>query len=172
MNQDMLRIIDSIARDRNVDKESLFYDIEQAMISAARKHFNAIDTEEFTCELDRMTGKITLWRGEEELDLATLGRIPAQTAKQVMIQRFREDERQSIYSEFADTVDELVVDARALVLAEALDHHLLGGLGGDAAELFERDLLLTSKDTDRAVHAVHLGVEVLGVHGVEVLASG
>ena len=105
---EMMRLIDSISRDRNVDKESLFTDIEQAMVSAARKHFNAVDTEEFTCELDRMTGKISLWRGEEEISLEALGRIPAQTAKQVMIQRFREDERVSIYNEFIDRVGELV----------------------------------------------------------------
>ncbi|MEE9212942.1 MAG: transcription termination factor NusA [Phycisphaeraceae bacterium] len=105
--QEMLRLIDSISRDRNVDKESLFTDIEQAMVSAARKHFNAVDTEQFTCELDRMTGAIRLWRGEEEIGLEALGRIPAQTAKQVMIQRFREDERTSIYNEFVERVGEL-----------------------------------------------------------------
>src|SRR5690554_2117105 len=97
MNQDMLRIIDSIARDRNVDKESLFYDIEQAMISAARKHFNADDPEEFACNVDRLTGEINVFHQGEKIPLASLGRIPAQTAKQVMIQKFREDERASIY---------------------------------------------------------------------------
>lgn len=105
---EMIRQIDSIARDRNVDKDTLFSDIEQAMVSAARKHFNAVDTDEFICEIDRLTGKITLWREQEEIPLDSLGRIPAQTAKQVMIQRFREDERQSIYDEFADRVGELV----------------------------------------------------------------
>ena len=106
-NAEMLRLIDSISRDRNVDKESLYRDIEQAMVSAARKHFNAVDTEEFTCELDRITGKITVFREQEEIPLEVLGRIPAQTAKQVMIQRFREDERTSIYNEFIDRVGEL-----------------------------------------------------------------
>jgi len=106
-NAEMLRLIDSISRDRNVDKESLFSDIEQAMVSAARKHFNALDTDEFTSEVDRLTGQIRVWRDEEEIDLADLGRIPAQTAKQVMIQRFREDERASIYNEFIDRVGEL-----------------------------------------------------------------
>ncbi len=108
MNQEMLRIIDSIARDRNVDKESLFVDIEQAMISAARKHFNALDTEEFTCEVDRLNGAITLFRSGEEIPLSTLGRIPAQTAKQVMIQKFREDERASIFDEFNDRIGEII----------------------------------------------------------------
>jgi len=107
-NQEMLRLIDSISRDRNVDKEALYSDIEQAMVSAARKHFNAVDTEQFTSELDRMTGKIRLWRDSEEISLESLGRIPAQTAKQVMIQRFREDERTSIYNEYIDRVGELV----------------------------------------------------------------
>ncbi|MDH3582658.1 MAG: transcription termination factor NusA [Phycisphaerae bacterium] len=108
MNQDMLRIIDSIARDRNLEKESLFFDIEQAMVSAARKHFNADDTEDFSCDVDRMTGEITIARGGDAIPLATLGRIPAQTAKQVMIQKFREDERASIFAEFSERVGELV----------------------------------------------------------------
>ena len=58
--QELIRLVDSISRDRNVDKESLYTDIEQAMVSAARKHFNALDTEDFTCELDRLSGKITI----------------------------------------------------------------------------------------------------------------
>ncbi|MCX5661242.1 MAG: transcription termination factor NusA [Planctomycetota bacterium] len=105
--QELLRLLDSISRDRNVEKESLYKDIEQAMVSAARKHFNAVDTEEFRAELDRIGGKIRLWRGETEIPLESLGRIPAQTAKQVIIQRFREDERSSIYNEFVDRVGEL-----------------------------------------------------------------
>ncbi|MEX0887047.1 MAG: transcription termination factor NusA [Phycisphaeraceae bacterium] len=105
--QEMLRLVDAISRERNVEKESLFVDLEQAMVSAARKHFNAVDTEEFSAEVDRINGKIRIWRGEEEIGLETLGRIPAQTAKQVMIQRFREDERSSIYNEFIDRVGEL-----------------------------------------------------------------
>ncbi len=106
--QEFLRLIDAISRDRNVDKESLYRDVEQAMVSAARKHFNAVDTEEFSAELDRISGKIRVYRGEDEIPLESLGRIPAQTAKQVMIQRFREDERTSIYNEYADRVGELI----------------------------------------------------------------
>lgn len=105
---EMLRLIDAISRDRNVEKEVLFQDLEQAMVSAARKHFGALDTDEFTCELDRLTGRITLWREDEEIPIEELGRIPAQTAKQVMIQRFREDERASIYNEYIDRVGDLI----------------------------------------------------------------
>ena len=105
---ELLRGIDAISRDRNVEKESLFVDLEQALVSAARKHYNAVDTEDFSAQIDRLNGAIHLFRGAEEIPLEELGRIPAQTAKQVMIQRFREDERTSIYNEFVDRVGELV----------------------------------------------------------------
>ena len=118
MNRETLAILDSIARERNIDRELLIHDLEQAMVSAARKHFNAIDTEEFGCEIDRLSGGITLWReleegGRENIDLKTLGRIPAQTAKQVMIQKFREDERNSLLEEFGKRQGELVTGTAA-----------------------------------------------------------
>jgi N utilization substance protein A len=117
MNSETLRILDSIARDRNVDREHLIRDLEMAMMSAARKHFDSLDAEEFGCEMDRLSGKITIWRnvmndeGEiidrEDIPIERLGRIPAQTAKQVMIQKFREDERNSLMEEFAKRQGEI-----------------------------------------------------------------
>jgi N utilization substance protein A len=118
MNRETLAILDSIARDRNIDRELLIHDLEQAMVSAARKHFNSLDTEEFGCEIDRLSGGITLWREledgtKEPIDLKSLGRIPAQTAKQVMIQKFREDERNSLLEEFGKRQGELVTGTAA-----------------------------------------------------------
>ncbi len=113
MNTETLRILDSIARDRNIDRDVLINDIEQAMISAARKHFNSLDLEEFGCEMDRLTGRITVWRNlpdgtRQDIPMEALGRIPAQTAKQVMIQKFREDERTSLLDEYSKRQGELV----------------------------------------------------------------
>ena len=113
MNSETIRFIDAIARDRNVDRELLLRDLEQAMISAARKHFNSLDTEEFACKVDPISGEITLWQLNEDgsadvIPLEKLGRIPAQTAKQVMIQRFRDNERASILDEFGKRIGEIV----------------------------------------------------------------
>lgn len=117
MNSETLRILDSIARERNIERDVLIADIEQAMVSAARKHFNSLDAEEFGCQMDRTTGALTIWRNRtddlgnvtrEMIPIETLGRIPAQTAKQVMIQRFREDERESLLEEFSKRQGELV----------------------------------------------------------------
>ncbi len=108
--QEMIRIIDSIARDRNIERDVLISDLETAMVSAARKFFNTLDTEEFTCKVDRVSGAMTLLRHGQPLETppATFGRIAAQTFKQVMIQKFREDERASLYEDFSKRVGEIV----------------------------------------------------------------
>ena len=108
--QEMMRILDSIARDRNIDRSLLIEDLEQAMVSAARRHFNTLDAEEFTCTLDALNGEMTLFRHGEPMEMTPedFGRIAAQTFKQVMIQRFRDDERSSIYEEFSKRVGEIV----------------------------------------------------------------
>jgi N utilization substance protein A len=108
-SQEMMRLIESIARDRGVEREVLIHDLEQAMITAARKFYNSIDIEEFNCTIDRITGEMKLTRQGEPLDMSpeAFGRIAASTFKQVMIQKFREDERQSIYDQFIKRVGEL-----------------------------------------------------------------
>jgi N utilization substance protein A len=112
MNRETLQIIETIAKQRKIDKTVIIADLEQAMVSAARKHFNSLDTEEFSCNMDMLSGEICIWRhldgGAVEIPLSDLGRIPAQTFKQVMIQRFREDERSGIFDEYIDKAGDLI----------------------------------------------------------------
>ena len=130
---DMIRLLDSIAQDRNIDRNLLLQDLEEAMKSAARKHFNSLDVEEFGCRVDPMSGEITMWRNvyddlddpeapvrPEPIALEDLGRIPAQTAKQVMIQRFREDERDALMADFAKRKGEIVTGTMQRVEGGAL----------------------------------------------------
>ncbi len=122
--QEMMRILDSIARDRNIDRALLIRDLELAMVSAARKHFNTLDPEEFTCVVDQINGKIDIRRHGEPLEMSpeAFGRIAAQTFKQVMIQKFRDDERTSILDEFTKRVGDIATgtaqryEARSLIV--------------------------------------------------------
>ena len=107
MSQELLRIVENIARDKNIDKESIFVDLEEAMVSAARKHFGEPESN-IVVNIDRSNGKITASKDDEEIDIKRLGRIPAQTAKQVMIQKIRADERDSIYAEFVQRKGEII----------------------------------------------------------------
>ena len=108
MSQELIRIVDGIARDKGIEREQIYADIEQAIASGFRKHFDTEDTSEFQVHLDRMTGQITATRNGEPLDLKVVGRIGAQTVKQVIIQLIRADERGSIYEEFKDRVGTIV----------------------------------------------------------------
>ena len=107
MSQELLRIVDSISRDKNIDRENILGDLEAAMESAARKQFGEI--EEVDVKIDRANGEIHVHLDGQEIDIRKLGRIPAQTAKQVMIQKLREDERGSIFAEYQGRVGEVVI---------------------------------------------------------------
>lgn len=106
MNQELLRIVDSIARDKNIEKESIFLDIEAALLSAARKFYGEAD--DVNCTIDRMTGDIEVSKDGTLIDYREFGRIAAQTAKQVLIQKIRENERSSIFEEYADRKGQII----------------------------------------------------------------
>ena len=106
MNSDLLRIVDAISRDKNIDKESVFVDLEMAMVSAAHKSYGPSD--DCSIKIDRLSGEITAIYEGEPIEMKELGRIAAQTAKQVMIQRIREAERGSIYEEFSERVGTII----------------------------------------------------------------
>ena len=110
MNQELVRIVDSIARDKNIDKEAVFVDLEEAMVSAVRKHFGEPESE-IVVHIDRASGQVSASKDGQEIDIKQLGRIPAQTAKQVMIQKIRADERDSIYAEFVQRRGEIISGA-------------------------------------------------------------
>jgi N utilization substance protein A len=110
MNQELIRIVENIARDKNINKESIFIDLEEAMVSAARKHFGEPDCQ-ITVRIDRTTGEVTAFKDDVQIDIRQLGRIPAQTAKQIMIQKIRADERDSIFDEFSKRKGEIISGA-------------------------------------------------------------
>ncbi|TLN03832.1 transcription termination factor NusA, partial [bacterium] len=120
---------DNIAYDKNIDKESIFADLEEAMVSAARKHFGEPEGN-IAVHIDRVTGEITAFKDQVQIDMKHLGRIPAQTAKQVMIQKIRADERDSIYAEFIQRkgtiVSGSVVRYESGTLIVNLDHRAEG----------------------------------------------
>jgi N utilization substance protein A len=107
MNQELLRIVENIARDKNIDKELIFLDLEEAMVSAAKKHFGEPESN-IVVNIDRSSGRISAFKDGVQIDIKRLGRITAQTAKQVIIQKIRAGERDSIYSEFIQRKGEII----------------------------------------------------------------
>src|SRR6185436_2181616 len=103
---DLIRIIDEMQHQKNIDREIIFQGIESALQLAAEKKFG--EESGVVVAIDRDTGTINAKRGEEALDPAEFGRIAAQSAKNVMIQKIREAECSSVFSEYAAMKGDLV----------------------------------------------------------------
>jgi len=117
----LLELVEFIHKEKKVSREVVFSGIESAVALAAARHF-AVE-EGILVHIDRSTGDILARKGEETIDPVTLGRIAAQSAKQVMIQKIREAESDTTFGEFAGRKGELVtgtiqrIDAGTAIVA-------------------------------------------------------
>jgi N utilization substance protein A len=135
---DIKRVVEQVSRDKGIDRAILINALEEALKSAARKKFgNKIDIEvqydEDTGEIEVFQFKevvetitdpeiqITMAEGKKldpecefgdslgtKMDTSTFGRIAAQSAKQVIIQKMKDAERDAVYSNFIDRKDEII----------------------------------------------------------------
>jgi N utilization substance protein A len=135
---DIGRVIEQVSRDRGIDKEILVKTLEEALGSAARKKFGAkvdievrydeergeIEVFQFKDVVETVTEpdlEIELAEGRKldsgcqvgdsigtKMDTATFGRIAAQSAKQVIIQKMKDAERNVIYESFINRKGEII----------------------------------------------------------------
>ena len=107
---EVLRVVDAIHRDKNIEKEIVFEGIEQAILSAARKHFG--EESVVVVDIDRENGEPHVRCDDKQVNSdelgELLGRISAQTAKQVMIQKIREAERDALHDEYSALKSQIV----------------------------------------------------------------
>jgi len=106
MNRELLETLEYIEKEKNVSKEVLLEALRSALISACRKTFPKM--ADIDVQINPMTADIQLLENGQEVFSADFGRIAAQTAKQVIIQKIREAERESIFSDFAKKEGEIV----------------------------------------------------------------
>jgi transcription termination/antitermination protein NusA len=138
VNQEILRIIEQISREKGIEKDVLLAGVEAAVLSAAKRRYGP--AESLQARFNPHTGTLDLTiaktvvpdvkdpKGEIALEQARaynleaqlgdvlhiplevegFGRIAAQTAKQVIIQKVREAERDIIYNEYKGREGELV----------------------------------------------------------------
>ncbi|MBM3248147.1 MAG: transcription termination/antitermination protein NusA [Candidatus Omnitrophica bacterium] len=109
MNGELIAILEQIERDKGIDRNVLLQAVESALVSAAKRVWKDVDPEaEIKVELDKETGKIRAFAGNKEIKSKDFGRIAAQTAKQVIIQKIREAEKDVIFGEFQGRVGQIV----------------------------------------------------------------
>src|SRR6266404_5617753 len=110
---ELLQVADSVARDKGIDRDEVLEAMEQAIQKAGRSKYG--QEYDIRDEIDRRNGEIRLLRFREvaeaienEATQIDFGRIAAQTAKQVIVQKVRDAERQRQFFEFKDRVGEIV----------------------------------------------------------------
>ncbi|TIH19136.1 transcription termination/antitermination protein NusA [Marinifilum sp. JC120] len=138
MGSELKKAIDQISKDRGIDRDLLIDTLEEAVRSSvARKYGDAMDIEvnfnEDAGEIEVYQFKVVAEEVEDEISEITLeeakahdpnvqlddemgfklkiedlGRIAAQSAKQVIIQRMRDAEQEIIYDEFKNRMHEIV----------------------------------------------------------------
>lgn len=138
---EMLHVADSVAREKNIDREQVLLAMEEALSKAGRSKFGY--DKDIRASIDRRTGQVVLRRYQtvvenlnieepevghidlqqalrknpnakigdvyvDDLPPIDFGRIAAQTAKQVIIQKVREAERERQFTEFKDRKGEII----------------------------------------------------------------
>ena len=110
MNQELLAILDSIERDKGIKKEILIKAIESALISAGRKNLGK-HIEDINAKFDPETGDFKVFGPDGNELSGDFGRISAQTAKQVIIQKIREAERDVVFEEYQKKINDIASGA-------------------------------------------------------------
>ncbi|MAE75639.1 MAG: transcription termination factor NusA [Planctomycetes bacterium] len=104
MNQELVRHIDSIHRDKGIDREVLFLALEEALTTAIKKRFDEVE-EDLEIVFNRESGELD---SNYEINFEVLGRIFAQTVKQTWFTRIREAERDVFFNEWEEQVNDIV----------------------------------------------------------------
>ena len=135
---DIKRVVEQVSRDKGIDREILIRALEEALKSAARKKYGSkIDIEvqyneevgeieifqfkDVSEEITEPDLQISLEEGRKldpdceigdslgtKMDASTFGRIAAQSAKQVIIQKIKDAEKDAVYSGFIDRKGEII----------------------------------------------------------------
>ena len=120
MNNELLQSLEYIEKEKNIKKEVLIETLKSALLSACKKTFR--NYEKYSIDIDPQTAEIKIFEEGKEVYDADFGRIAAQTAKQVIIQKIREAEREAIYQEFLQKRGQLVsgvvhlIERRAIIV--------------------------------------------------------
>lgn len=111
MNKEFLSILGQLEREKGLDRAMLLEAVRYALEVAAKKigKMNEGETEaEVKVEIDPNKGDIHVYIGDKEFFSKEFGRIAAQTARQVIIQKIREAEKENVFNEFKGKEGDIV----------------------------------------------------------------
>ena len=103
MNEELLTILEHLEREKGIKRDILIQAIESALVSAVKKDLGP-DAKDIQVKVNPESGAIQVFSENKEVS-AQFGRITAQTAKQVIIQKIREAERDVIFEDYQKKIN-------------------------------------------------------------------
>lgn len=99
-----------ISAERGIKPEVIIESINLAMIAALKRDYNISEEEieEYESKINENTGEVTILKKGKDATPADFGRIAAQVAKQVIMQRVREAEKDAILDEYSGKLKTMI----------------------------------------------------------------
>ena len=92
--------LNQVATERGIDPELVLDTVKNAILAAYRKDHPGTEITEFIATLDNNTGEAKIFHDGKDVTPPGFGRIAAQTAKQVILQKIREKEKEAIMTDY------------------------------------------------------------------------
>lgn len=105
---EFLLALNQVANERGVNVEVVLDTVKNAILAAYKKDHPDIELEEYSTTLDKNTGEATILHKEKDVTPPGFGRIAAQTARQVILQKIREKEKEAIIADYKLRVGTIV----------------------------------------------------------------
>jgi len=100
--------LNQVATERGIDPNVVMETIRAAILAAYRKDYGIDELLTLTVDLNPDTGEARILQDGKDVTPPGFGRIAAQTAKQVILQRIREAEKQAVLSDFQEKIGGIV----------------------------------------------------------------
>lgn len=110
MKSEFFLALNQVATERGISADDVIESIELAVLAAYKKdyHSDAEDDEAFEVKINKETGETKIFENGKDITPPGFGRIAAQTARQVILQKIREAEKKTIIQHYVGQVGTII----------------------------------------------------------------
>lgn len=159
--------LNQVSTERGIDPEVVMETVKNAIVAAYRKDHPGIEVTEYTASLDPQTGEAKIFHDKKDVTPPGFGRIAAQTAKQVILQKIREKEKEAIITDYRLKIGSVV---NGMVLRFA-GPNIMIDIGKTEAIMAPQDQIQNEKYYLNQRLTVYLSEIREGLKGEEIVVS-
>ena len=100
--------LNQVATERGISVDDVMTSIEAAILAAYKKEYPDKFDDTISTKVSRETGETKIFKAEKDITPQGFGRIAAQTAKQVILQKIREAEKKTVSSHYRSQIGAIV----------------------------------------------------------------